>query len=64
MKRKIYKKLNKSRIRHNLEFFKCYWYLRSAFNRYGYVVGTIDIYGDVYHVMGSSPYVITPVCMI
>ena len=64
MERKIYKKLNKPRIKYNLEFFKCYWWLRSAFKSYRDVAGTIDIDGDFYHVIVPSNYCIASVCMI
>ena len=61
---KIFKKSDKSRIRSNLEFTTCYWWLRSVDSDGIYYVGCVYRHGHEYSVDAESYYGVLPACTI
>ena len=65
MRRKIFKKSDKSRIKLDSDFEQdCYWLLRSACNSREFFTGYVDDYGYVDYTDVNFNYDILPVCTI
>ena len=64
MRRKIFKKSNKSKIRLDLNPRSANWWLRSSYLYYNYDIGYIGIDGNIYYYRFSGVVGILPVCII
>ena len=64
MRRKIFKKSSKSRIKLDPGFFRCYWWLRSASGFDRYYSGNIDYNGFVAYSFNLINIGILPVCTV
>ena len=71
MKRKIFKKSDKSKIKYSLGFRSCSWWLRSTRRFYDYCVTGVNFYGFVriYYTNGKvysmyDYHFVAPVCTI
>ena len=64
MRRKIFKKSNKSKIRLDLNPRSANWWLRSSYFYYNYDIGYVSIDGNIYYYRFSGVVGILPVCII
>ena len=64
MERKIFKKLDISGIKRNLEFNSQHWLLRSAHNTYKFFVNHADWCGIACNYLVCGHAGVSPVCMI
>ena len=64
MRRKIFKKSNKSKIRLDLKLRSGNWWLRSSYFYYNYDIGYVGIDGNIYYYRFSGVVGVLPVCII